>query len=167
MVPSMAPGLKPAALSLSCSSRISSGVNGAELACAVDGICDAVGEDSGVDLADSFGAGEETGADATDAGASAFRRTSSSLVASALGRARASAYWRMALRVWRPMVPSMNPGLKPAALSLPCSSRISSGVSGAGLGGAVDGICDAGEATGRGPVASETGGGDAVRGEAG
>jgi hypothetical protein len=111
MTPSMTPGLKPAASSLPCRSRISSGVSSAAL--------------SGVGLSNCCGTGgdetdgEETGADETDAGASAFRRTSSSLVASAFGRARATAYSRTALRVWRPMVPSMAPGLKPAALSLP------------------------------------------------
>ena len=184
MAPSMAPGLKPAALSLPCRSRISSGVNGTALACAVDGICDVDGGSSGVDLASSFATSEETDADETAAGGSAFRRTSNSLVASAFGRARASAYSRTALRVWRPMVPSMAPGLKPAALSLPCSSRISSVVNGAGLGRAVDGICDAdggnsrvplaescragGEATGGGEAAgAETRGDEAVRGAAG
>src|SRR2546425_1120092 len=99
--------------------------------------------------------------------ASVLSRESKSLVAAAFGMPCASAYSRTALRVWRPMAPSMAPGLKPAALSLPCSSRISSGVNGAGLGCAVDGICNAGEATGRGPVEGETGGGEAVRGEAG
>src|ERR1700730_16518412 len=49
----------------------------------------------------------------------------------------------MALRVWRPTKPSMAPELNPAAFSLPCSSRISSGVRGAELGSAVDGNCDA------------------------
>src|SRR3981081_2610185 len=91
----------------------------------------------------------------------------------------------MALRVWRPTTPSMAPGLTPAAFGLPCSSRISSGVNGAELGSAVDGICDADwansgvdltssfavsdGATGKGEVAGgETGGAEAAaRGGAG
>src|SRR6266446_7036481 len=84
----------------------------------------------------------------------------------------------MALRVWRPTTPSMAPGLNPAAFSLPCSSRISSGVSGAVLGCAVEvdlpGPFPAGgEATGGEEVAGgETGGaetdkGGGVCGEAG
>ena len=57
-MPSMAPGSNPAAFSLPCSSRISSGVNGAGRGSGVDGICDADGGgDSGVALTGSFAAG--------------------------------------------------------------------------------------------------------------
>src|SRR5450755_291324 len=55
--PSMAPGLNPAAFSLPWSSRISSGVNGAELCSAVGGNCDADWGNSGVDLTSSFAVG--------------------------------------------------------------------------------------------------------------
>jgi len=58
--PSIGPGLKPAALSLPCSSRISSVVNGAALACAAAGTCgvDKGGGGSGVDLASSCATAE-------------------------------------------------------------------------------------------------------------
>src|SRR4029077_5286050 len=75
-MPSMAPGSNPAAFSLPCSSRISSGVNGAERGSAVDGICDADGGgDSGVALTGSFAAGgARAGKGAVTAGAEAAAR---------------------------------------------------------------------------------------------
>ena len=72
----MAPGLNPAAFSLPCSSRISSGVNGAEPGSEADGICDADGGgDSGVALTGSFAAGGgAAGKGAVTAGAEAAAR---------------------------------------------------------------------------------------------
>src|SRR5882757_2692831 len=76
-------------------------------------------------------------------GGSDLRRTSKSLVASALATARAFEYFRTAPSVVGPTTPSTAPGSNPNALSLPCNSRISSAPSGAGFAGAGGGICDA------------------------
>src|SRR4029077_6972835 len=74
----------------------------------------------------------------------------------------------MALRVCGPTTPSMAPGLNPAAFSLPCSSRISSGVNadGGDSGVALTGSFAAGGgAAGKGGVTA--GAGAAARGGSG
>jgi len=74
--------------------------------------------------------------------ASVLSRESKSLVASAFGMARDSEYFRRALAVIGPKIPSAGPGPKPRALSMLCNSRISSLVSGTELAGVINGICE-------------------------
>ena len=103
-------------------------------------------------------------------GVSDLRRTSKSLVASALAMARACEYFRTARSVVGPTTPSTAPGSNPKALSLPCNSRISSAFSGAGFAGAGSGICGADGAGGcSNDVAGdgEAGGGEIAGTEAG